>query len=150
MGKLPIRDRLILERAKQLGVPELSDAEVEARAKAELRAEAEKAIAALEPIPSKTFPTPVQNSKTLKGGAASTTSHEGWSKEARNSKAASCYWRRGMPLVSRKFILKLTLCRMSSQTYVRIFMPLLNTAFRASIWFSTESALRRCSTASRR
>jgi hypothetical protein len=50
MGKLPIRDRLILERAKQLGVPEPPDAEVEARAKAELRAEAEKAIAALEPI----------------------------------------------------------------------------------------------------
>jgi hypothetical protein len=50
MGKLQIRDRLILERAKRLGIPEPSNAEVEARAKAELRAEAERAIAALEPI----------------------------------------------------------------------------------------------------
>jgi hypothetical protein len=50
MSKLQLRDQLILERAKQLGIPEPSDAEVEARARAELRAEAQKAIAALEPI----------------------------------------------------------------------------------------------------
>jgi hypothetical protein len=49
-GKLQVRDRLILERAKRLGIPEPSDAEIEARARVELRAEAEKAIAALEPI----------------------------------------------------------------------------------------------------
>jgi hypothetical protein len=50
MGKIPIRDRLILERAKQLGISEPSNAEVEKRANAELRAEAVNAIAALEPI----------------------------------------------------------------------------------------------------
>lgn len=50
MGNLPIRDRLILERAKQLGIPEPSDAEVAKCANAELRAEAVNAIAALEPI----------------------------------------------------------------------------------------------------
>lgn len=50
MGKLQLRDLLILERAKQLGIPEPSDAEVETRARAELRAAAQKAIAALEPM----------------------------------------------------------------------------------------------------
>ena len=50
ISKLQLRDQLILERAKQLGIPEPSDAEVEARARAELRAEAQKAMAALEPI----------------------------------------------------------------------------------------------------
>jgi hypothetical protein len=50
MGKLQLRDRLIHERAKQLGIPEPSDAEVETRARAELRAAAQKAIAALEPM----------------------------------------------------------------------------------------------------
>jgi len=50
MDKLQLRDRLILERAKQLGIPEPSDAEVEACARTEFRAEAQKAIAALEPI----------------------------------------------------------------------------------------------------
>jgi len=50
MTKLQLRDQLILNRAKQLGIPEPSDAEVETRARAELRAEAQKAIAALEPI----------------------------------------------------------------------------------------------------
>lgn len=50
MSKLQLRDRLILERAKELGIPEPSDAEVEACARAELRAGAQKAIAALEPI----------------------------------------------------------------------------------------------------
>jgi hypothetical protein len=50
MSKLQLRDRLILDRAKQLGVPEPSDAEVETRARAELRAEAQKATAALQPI----------------------------------------------------------------------------------------------------
>ena len=40
MSKLQLRDRLILERAKQLGIPEPSDAEVEACARAELRAKA--------------------------------------------------------------------------------------------------------------
>jgi hypothetical protein len=48
--KLQVRDRLILEHAKRLGIPEPSDGEVEARAKAELRAEAQKAIDALDPI----------------------------------------------------------------------------------------------------
>ena len=48
--KLQIRERLILERAKQLGISEPSDAEVEALMRAELRAEARRAIDALEPI----------------------------------------------------------------------------------------------------
>jgi len=50
MGEVQSRDRLILERAKQLGIPEPSDAEVETRARAELRAAAQKTIAALEPM----------------------------------------------------------------------------------------------------
>jgi hypothetical protein len=46
MSKLQLRDQLLLERAKQLGILEPSDAEV----RAELRAEVQRAIAALEPI----------------------------------------------------------------------------------------------------
>lgn len=45
-----LRDRLIVERAKKLGIPEPSDADVEAGVRAELRAEIQKTIAALEPI----------------------------------------------------------------------------------------------------
>ena len=48
--KLQLSERLILERAKQLGISEPSDTEVEAHVRAELRAEARMAIDALEPI----------------------------------------------------------------------------------------------------
>ena len=45
-----LRDQLILEGAKQLGIPEPSEVEVEAGVRAEVRAEAQRAIEALEPI----------------------------------------------------------------------------------------------------
>jgi len=48
--KLPLRERLILDRARQLGIPEPSDAAVEAHARAQLRAKAQMSIASLEPI----------------------------------------------------------------------------------------------------
>lgn len=50
MSKLQLRDQLILERAKQLGIAEPSDAEVEVLARTQLRAEIQKTIATLVPI----------------------------------------------------------------------------------------------------
>lgn len=49
-NEFELREHLIVKRAKALGIPEPSEAEIAARARAELRREAQQAIATLKPL----------------------------------------------------------------------------------------------------
>jgi hypothetical protein len=84
-GQAPVPDKLLLERAKQLGIPEPSGVEL----RAGMRAGIQKMIAALVPITLEDLSEAGAEFERVEHVAASTATRLDWWKRALRSKAAS-------------------------------------------------------------